>query len=130
MKKIQINSNSWHYRFINGITQGDVAYDLCGYTRQLIGYSMLAAAVLIILLCLIGAVGDFFAWVSAMIVMQAWIDPYVGAGVLLVVIVMVALFAAACGIKKLVDRDDETAQLVRGAYESFHDKVCFRIEVK
>jgi hypothetical protein len=130
MKKIQINRNSWHYRFLETATQGEVAYDLCGYTRQLIGYSMAAATLLFFLLLLTFAMGDLIGWIAAMIVMQSWVPPQTPAAVLSVLILASAVVAATYGISQLVKRDAETTQLLRGAYESFHDKVCFRIEVK
>lgn len=91
-----INTNSWHYRFLNWMDQIPKT-NLCPYVRQVILYmgvfGFLATMGTFLVLASLYIAGQILGWLVAMLVTLSWIvpDPATAVATLLILAVLLAL---------------------------------------
>lgn len=140
MKTITISRSAWHWRLLNYLNwEARWTDDFCSYCRWLAWALVVSAAGLVV----IGLAGwclvDFAMWVASWV--KYGFDGGAGVGAILVAIVLFLvvvvgtifiaghlLGAAAVKIPTLLPEDSK--DFVASAWESFKDKVCFRVELK
>lgn len=125
MREITINKDSWHYRLLNKLDfYPDGATDFCHYLRKLTGLSILALLLTVLGGFYLYSMGEVCAWVIWMVVNAELIAPdaMVVPGIIFSSIAL--LFLAAAAFQML---PDDTREVVEAAWETVHDKVCFRV---
>ena len=139
MKTVTINKNSWHYKIVtywNGYeSEND---DFCQYTRTVLVatavFLLVAISLLGLALTLFIGIADTAAWLVAGLVESFVIPSFFASN-----IIFLTSFVAICGIpyfsvkwfKRYFNstiKDDNSSLAV--AYESWKNKVCFRIDYK
>jgi hypothetical protein len=132
MKTLTVNRNSWHYRLAKLGNVRPYELNICNYIRCFlggVGYITFCAA-LVFIACFL--VGDFLAWVAAMLVNLIYFDPGVAA------LIATSIFGAAflfllCflishfGVKAFESAD---SSFIGAAYDSFKNKYCFKVKVQ
>jgi hypothetical protein len=135
MKTINLNSDSLVYRFAEKMGDYDPdihGADICAFVRRVfvgvIGSAALAALVLLVGGFAAWLVGDFVAWVFY-VINHGWISPYIGAGITLVVIVLVSAYyvikLALRGTKAAV----QSSEVLSAGWDSVHHRICARLEI-
>lgn len=132
MKQITISRDSWHYRVMN-IVLDDIPVDVCAYIRRAFFILIGALFGLVIIGFFTWLIGDFLVWIAWMLLNLSWIAPEAEA----IIVSVISLFALIIFIISKGQAGEldyllksEGAQLVSAAYESVHDKVCFKIIYK
>lgn len=131
MKPVVINTNSWHFRFMNWCDH-TVKYncrDVCAYLRSLVfNMIMLSLAVLIFGGGALLVVGDTIAWIAACITMGMFIDAGPGPVALFVVLGISGVVAGVYHIQyKLNQLSEDEHNVVRLAYQSWKNNFCMNI---
>lgn len=125
MRAITINKESWHYRLLEKVDfYPGGARDFCHYLRKLTGLAILTFLLTVLGTIYAASMGEVFAWVTWMVVNGQLIAPdaFVVPGLVASSIGLV--FLAAFAFQML---PDDTREVVEAAWETVHDKVCFKV---
>jgi hypothetical protein len=131
MKTIQIKEASWHYRFLD-FMKLDPWYvnDFCHYIRKFIAATLLLVGVVLVTAGFGFITGDMLSWLAWMLVNLQWVYPSDWAVVALafwgLAVLIATMAVSVIGYGKL---PPDTQEIIGAAWESIHDKVCFRVKV-
>jgi hypothetical protein len=136
-----IQKDSWHYRLVTNYSGqffdfDRSCYDSCSYIRRVAW-----AAIRVIFFTIVGGVGlgitvgDFLAWIVAMVVSGSFIDVALGAAMTIAIIGLAICLVIASAIMYVRDEyfPKSTVRKPPGffkqAYERAHNKYCSKLEV-
>jgi hypothetical protein len=128
MKTVIIDSNSWHYKFVNYFHQNSVADNICGYMRQFLGSVFVSSLLVVLITCVSAMFGDLFAWLLWLGINKEWVLPGVMAGIAATITIFgvgILIFAWASDNHERI-----IPPIIHDGWESFHEKVCFKVETK
>ena len=133
MKKIQINTKSWHYRFVQRIGVGNrYPENLCDYIGTFMQCTLLVSIVSAIAGFVLWVLADFLAWLIVGII-YGFVEPGVLAGVVLILLGL----AAIVGILEVICKGTQKSfsvvsntELSKAVFSSIKDKVCYQVEFK
>jgi len=134
MQPIEINRNSWHYKFVYRAC-GYREYDnICEYSRGVI-YAILGTLLISVVLCsfsglVLFVLADFLAWLVAMIVMKEFVDGGIGP----IFVILGAMIFTPCAIYHLWSNKNLSEKLdipvVSAAYKAWKEKFCVKVVIK
>ena len=132
MKTITINRTSWHYRMMETCQWTPREADnLCHYIRKFVELCFILFLFAIVAMFYLVSMGEIFAWISWMILNQAWIEPDPFSFLGLLVIAMVLCVAGYLGWVVVYEKfTEERQELLNAVWDTIHDKVCFRVVMK
>jgi NADH:ubiquinone oxidoreductase subunit 5 (subunit L)/multisubunit Na+/H+ antiporter MnhA subunit len=129
MKRLMIDRNSWHYRWMEKFNIAPSTMDICAYTRAL----MKAVFVTLLLACLavltIISFGDFFSWVTVMILSWQWIDPEPWSLIVVFFVGTILIVGAIFCVNKFWKKLPEPPEDIKAMWDSVHNKICVPIEI-
>lgn len=143
MKPLEINRDSWHYKFICLLNDLDEPDDLCAYTRRFVRniiFCLISAAfALVVLSC----VGDSLGWIFAMLLNWQWIQPIEAAvvgnvGLLIgfAILYFIYIHKHVIEVYRLFrygkNYHDKMYKpgMITIMYQNFRDKTCIRVKYK
>jgi hypothetical protein len=135
-----IQKDSWHYRLVKSYSGqffefDRTCYDSCSYIRHVVW--VITKVVFLTAATGVGlgvTVGDFMAWIVAMIMTGEVIGIGFGATAVVAIIIMILFFTAwslllSCYRHFFPFQVRKTPSFVRQAYDHVHDKYCSKLEV-
>lgn len=131
MNQLGIDTQSWHFRFLNWCDPS-VKYncqDLCTYVRSVIfNMIMLSMAVLLFGSAVLVLVGGTIAWIAACITTWTFIMPE--AEPIVFFVIMLGALMATCSYhisRKWNQLSDSESSVVGLAYRSWKEQFCVKI---
>jgi hypothetical protein len=134
MQPIEINRNSWHYKFVRK-AYGYMEYNnICEYSRGVI-YAILGTLLISVVLCgfsgiMLFVLADFLAWLFAMIVMKEFLDGGIGPAFF----ILGAMIYTPLAIYHLWSDKNLSEKLdipvVSAAYKAWKEKFCVKVVIK
>lgn len=128
MNTVSIESGSWHYRLLVWMqVQPRNCDDLCAYIRKLSVILMALTLVACVAAIYVASMGEVLAWVAWMVLNLSLISPDTfGIPGLFLSIVALAFCGYGGWLYLYGNLSDDRRAFVDSAWESIHDKVCFR----
>jgi hypothetical protein len=137
MKRIAINTDSWHYKIVSGVDCWDIPDDICAYSRRLVWGILVLAFLVSIVLGLVLSTGNTLGLIAACITSLSLIYPELWAlpGI---AILLIAGFAPPLILirnlwdehkhRKYMRHEDAQRGFIGTAWQHFHERTCAKLE--
>lgn len=157
MKALNFSKKSWHYWLANLGNYNEDREDFCHYVRSAIVGVFVCAMIAVVALAVIVGVGDFIAWIVAMIVAGTYIEPRLPAQVTASLLFISAVIGILLGIslwnekRKIRKLNEQIARereilnailegkeplpapqpnFIQSAYKTLKEKTCFKVNLE
>jgi len=129
MKRLMIDRNSWHYRWMKKFDITPSTMDICAYTRALMKAAFVTFSLAFLAVIIIISFGDFFSWVTVMILSWQWIDPEALSLIAASLAGLILMVGTAFCVNKFWKKLPEPSEDVKAMWDSVHNKICVPIEI-